>query len=43
MKRLISKSGRAKAGTRFSSLLSGPIEALAAYIPDFRYVCYDLT
>lgn len=37
------KSGRAKADTRFSSLLSGPTDALAAYIPDFSYVRYDLT
>jgi predicted transposase/invertase (TIGR01784 family) len=36
-------SSRAQANTRFSSLLSGPTEALAAYIPDFSYVLYDLT
>ncbi len=36
------RSGRAPAGTRLASLLDGPIEALAAYIPDFSYELYDL-
>jgi predicted transposase/invertase (TIGR01784 family) len=37
------RSGRGQTDTRFSSLLNGPTEALAAYIPDFSYVLYDLT
>lgn len=36
-------SGRKQVDHRFASLLSGPTEALAAYIPDFSYVLYDLT
>jgi predicted transposase/invertase (TIGR01784 family) len=36
-------SGRAQTSTRFASLLNGPTDALAAYIPDFNYVLYDLT
>ena len=36
-------ASRARSSAQFSSLLSGPTEALAAYIPDFRYVLYDLT
>jgi hypothetical protein len=32
-----------QASTRFASLLNGPADALAAYIPDFNYVLYDLT
>ncbi|MDA8140414.1 MAG: Rpn family recombination-promoting nuclease/putative transposase, partial [Desulfobacteraceae bacterium] len=36
-------SSRTQINTRFSSLLDGPIDALAAYVPDFSYVLYDLT
>jgi predicted transposase/invertase (TIGR01784 family) len=36
-------SSRVQTDTRFSSLLGGPTGALAAYIPDFSYVLYDLT
>ncbi|MFZ1984181.1 MAG: Rpn family recombination-promoting nuclease/putative transposase, partial [Desulfatitalea sp.] len=35
-------SSRTQTNTRFSSLLNGPTDALAAYIPDFSYVLYDL-
>jgi predicted transposase YdaD len=37
------RSGRTQTSTRFASLLNGPTDALAAYIPDFNYVLYDLT
>ena len=32
-----------KENTRFSSILSGPVEQLADYIPDFSCALYDLT
>ncbi len=37
------RSSRGQTDSRFSTLLCGPTEALAAYIPDFSYVLYDLT
>jgi hypothetical protein len=36
-------SGRSPVDTCLSSLINGPTEGLAAYIPDFNYVLYDLT
>jgi len=30
-------------GTKLSGLLSGPVESLADYIPDFQFLLYDLT
>jgi predicted transposase/invertase (TIGR01784 family) len=36
------RSGRAPAGNRLASLLDGPTEALAGYVPDFSYELYDL-
>ncbi|MFK5954483.1 MAG: Rpn family recombination-promoting nuclease/putative transposase [Desulfobacterium sp.] len=32
-----------KKRVRFSSLLSGPVDDLSAYIPDFNFVLYDLS
>ena len=28
---------------RFSSIFSGPVDALSEYLPDFRFILYDLT
>ena len=35
-------TSRTQINTRFSSLLDGPVDALAAYVPDFNYILYDL-
>ena len=32
-----------KGKEKFSSMLSGPVDTMADYIPDFRYVLYDLS
>lgn len=36
-------SRRTQINTRFSSLLDGPVDALAPYVPDFNFILYDLT